>query len=330
MTPDDSVPVRARQNAVGPAPMSVLVVGAGTMAPGIAAAFSARGASVQIWARAPGAAARAVTTTREMLDFLCRHELASAANLGSAVAADDLSVAAGAQVVIEAIAEDLEAKRDLFRQLEAEAGPDTLLATNTSGLKVGDIGEGLRSVERLVAMHFWNPAHLMPIVEICGSRATAPVHLERAIELARLIGKVPIVLKKEVLGFLGTRMQQAVVREAISLLAAEVASAEAIDLAVRASFGVRFPAVGPLETTDLSGLDVILSIHQYLLPDLERTTEPQPELRRRVAEGRLGMKSGAGFYDWSRRDAAAVVKRRDEELVRRLKLIASDSSFFES
>ena len=317
------------QNVSGQAPLRVLVVGAGTMAPGIAAAFLAKGAHVQIWGRTPGSAARAVTTAGEMVAFLRTHELASASAGGTVSAAGSVSAAAEAHVVVEAISEDLEAKRELIRRLESASSPDTLLATNTSGLKVSDVAEGMRAPERLVAMHFWNPAHLMPIVEICGGRATAPMAVERAVELARHIGKVPVVLKKEVLGLLGTRMQQAVVREAIGLLAAGVASPEAIDLAVRASFGIRFPAIGPLETTDLSGLDVILSIHRYLLPDLDSSTEPQEELSRRVAAGLVGVKSGAGFYDWSQRDAGAVVRRRDEELVRRLKLVSADPTFFE-
>ncbi len=307
----------------------VLVVGTGTMAPGVAAAFAASGATVLIWGRSPDGRAQAAAKAREMVAFLRVHELAPAPTGGSVASADDLSVAAAeADVIVEAIAEDLEAKRDMFRRLETESRSGTLLATNTSGLKVSDVAEGMRSPERLVAMHFWNPAHLMPIVEICGGQSMVTGEVERAVALARLIGKIPVVLKKEVLGFLGTRMQQAVVREAIGLLAAGVASPEAIDLAVRASFGVRFPAIGPLETTDLGGLDVILSIHRYLLPDLDRSTEPQQELSRRVAEGRLGVKSGAGFYDWSQRDAAAVVRRRDEELVRRLKLVNSDPAFF--
>jgi 3-hydroxybutyryl-CoA dehydrogenase len=111
-----------------------------------------------------------------------------------------------------------------------------------------------------------------------------------------------------------------VVREAISLLDAGVASPEDIDLAVRASFGIRFPVIGPLETTDLSGLDVIASIHEYLLPDLDASAAPQAPLRERVAQGALGVKSGRGFYDWSVRDAGALQRRRDEELVRRLRL----------
>jgi 3-hydroxybutyryl-CoA dehydrogenase len=123
-----------------------------------------------------------------------------------------------------------------------------------------------------------------------------------------------------VLGFLGTRLQQAVVREAIGLVERGIASPEDVDLAVRTSFGIRFPVTGPLESADISGLDVIEAIHDYLLPDLDRSTEPQTALRERVAAGALGVKSGRGFHDWSARDPQELIRRRDEELVRRLRL----------
>jgi 3-hydroxybutyryl-CoA dehydrogenase len=175
-----------------------------------------------------------------------------------------------------------------------------------------------------VALHFWNPAHLMPIVEVAGGEHAAAARVAEAADLVRAIGKVPVVLHHEVLGFLGTRMQQAVVREAIALLDAGVASAADIDLAVRTSFGVRFPAIGPLESADISGLDVIAAIHAYLLPDLDRSTAPQPALTDRVGRGDLGVKSGRGFHEWSGDRGAEVIARRDRELVRRAKLVAAE------
>jgi 3-hydroxybutyryl-CoA dehydrogenase len=161
----------------------------------------------------------------------------------------------------------------------------------------------------------------MPLVEVCGGRDTAPETVDRSVELAAAIGKQPVRLEREVLGFLGVRMQQAVVREAIALLEAGVASATDIDLAVRTSFGIRFPVVGPLESADLTGLDVIEAIHGYLLRDLDRSTEPQRLLRERVGAGRLGIKTKAGFHDWTVQDPQECVRRRDDELVRRLHLL---------
>jgi 3-hydroxybutyryl-CoA dehydrogenase len=260
-----------------------------------------------------------------MVTFLAENDLAEDAAAAAERLAwtSELPDISKAQLVIEAISEELEPKRELLRQVEQICGDDTLIATNTSGLRVTDMARGLRSADRIVAMHFWNPAHLMPLVEIAGGEFGSRESVDRAVAIASAIGKRPVVLNREVLGFLGTRMQQAVVREAIGLLQAGVASAEDIDLAVRASFGIRFPVLGPLETTDLSGLDVIESIHEYLLADLDASSEPQAALRDRVARGELGVKSGRGFHDWSVRDAAALQRDRDDELVRRLRLLAT-------
>jgi 3-hydroxybutyryl-CoA dehydrogenase len=299
----------------------VAVLGAGTMAPGIAAAFSVAGHPVSLWARSPERAGAGVERAHEMARYLVAHELAT--DTGRVEMVERLEQAGEADVVIEAIAEDLQAKQALLAAVEECAGEGALLATNTSGLPVTDIGAGLRRPERLVAMHFWNPAHLMPLVEIAGENA-APASIKQATDLTLAIGKRPVRLKHEVLGFLGVRMQQAVVREAIALLERGAASAEDIDLAVRASFGIRFPVIGPLESADLTGLDVIASIHSYLLRDLDRAQEPQGALRDLVATGALGVKSGRGFFDWSARDPHMAIRRRDEELVRRLKLLAAD------
>src|SRR3954452_2885119 len=261
-----------------------------------------------------------------MAQLLAEHQLGPAAAdvTGRIRGGTDVADLASAGVVVEAVSEDLAVKHAVLAAVEAVVAPGALIATNTSGLRVTDIAAPLAHPERVVAMHFWNPAHLMPIVEVAGGERTAPARVEEATALVRAIGKVPVVLQREVLGFLGTRMQQAVVREAIALLDAGVASAADIDLAVRTSFGVRFPAIGPLESADLSGLDVIAALHTYLLPDLDRSTAPQPGLTERVARGETGAKSGRGFHEWPASQVADVVGRRDRELVRRLQLVAAE------
>lgn len=299
---------------------AVAVLGAGTMAPGIAAAFAAAGRDVVVWARRTDAARETAERAGDLARFLLDERLAAAGALGPIALVDSLEGVAEAELVVEAIAERLDAKQELLARVDELLPPEALLATNTSGLRVTDIAVALRRPERLVAMHFWNPAHLMPLVEVGGGERTAPQSVTRAVAVARAIGKQPVRVEREVLGFLGTRLQQAVVREAVALLEAGVASAEDIDLAVRTSFGIRFPVIGPLESADLTGLDVIEAIHRYLLPDLDGSTEPQAPLRDRVAAGDLGVKSGRGFHDWRARDAHAVIRRRDEELVRRLRL----------
>lgn len=302
------------------------VLGTGTMGPLIALAFAEVGYGVTLWGRSGERTDRALDAVAEGAAFL------ESAGLGGPTAeasarverAAGLEDVAGAGVVVEAIREDLDVKREVFARLDDVCDRSALLATTTSGLRVSDIADGMPHPERVVAMHFWNPPHLMPLVEICGGEDTSPETLERARELAVELGKLPVVLRHEVLGFLGTRMQQAVVREAVALLEAGVASAADIDLAVRTSFGIRFPVVGPLESADLTGLDVIEAIHRYLLPDLDRSIAPQHSLTERVAEGNLGVKSGVGFNDWQIRDLGETIRRRDDELVRRLRQLRSD------
>jgi 3-hydroxybutyryl-CoA dehydrogenase len=305
----------------------VAVLGTGTMAPGIAIAFAEAGHPTSLWGRDPDAAPAAIARAGEMAGALESAGLGGAVDeVMSRISAEHRleGIASRATLVVEAISEDLGAKQGLFESLDAICAPEVLLATNTSGLRVTDIAAGATRRERIVAMHFWNPAHLMPIVEVAGGVDTAEDSVSRASAFASQIGKLPVVLTREVLGFLGTRMQQAVVREAIALLQAGVASAADIDLAVRASFGVRFPAIGPLESADLSGLDVIEAIHRYLLPDLDRSTEPQTSLSDRVQKRDLGIKTGRGFHEWSSDHAAEVVQRRDQELVRRIEQLAAD------
>jgi 3-hydroxybutyryl-CoA dehydrogenase len=299
----------------------VTVLGTGTMAPGIAVAFAAAGLPVTVWGRDAGRAHAARERAVAMTRFLeAERLLASAGDAAGLIdATGDLACTAASTVIVEAVSEDLGAKHEVLVAAEGHCDPAALLASTTSGLRVTDIAEPLTGRERVVAMHFWNPAHLMPIVEVAGGATTAPAAVTAAAELARRLGKVPVVLRREVLGFLGTRMQQAVVREAIALVAAGVASPADVDLAVRTSFGIRFPAIGPLESADLSGLDVIAAIHDYLLGDLDRSTAPQAELLGHIERGELGVKTGRGFYDWSARDPAAVVARRDAELVTRLR-----------
>jgi 3-hydroxybutyryl-CoA dehydrogenase len=305
-----------------PPPLRVAVLGAGTMGPGIAAAFASAGHTAALWSRTRARVTQGVEQAIEMARVLVNEGLAIVKEPAEErlVALEELDGVSFADVVVEAVAEDLDAKRELLARVDELLPEDRLIATNTSGLRVTDVAVSLRGRARVVAMHFWNPAHLMPLVEVAGGEATSSEAIVRALEIARGIGKQPVHLEREILGFLGTRLQQAVVREAIALLEAGVASAEDIDLAVRTSFGIRFPTTGPLESADLTGLDVIEAIHSYLLPELDRSIAPQHALTERVASGALGVKAGRGFHDWTARDAGELVRRRDEELVRRLHL----------
>lgn len=293
------------------------------MGPSVAASFAAAGYDTTIWARRGEAATRGAEVAERHRRLLVEHELASSSEPAIESTGDLSAALSGAMVVLEAISENPLAKRNLLAEVEGHVEESVLLASTTSGLDIDEISKGAVHPSRYVVMHFWNPAHLIALVEILGGSQTEADSVELACDLVRQLGKHPVRLTKFVPGFLGARLQQAVVREAISLLEAGVASAEDIDAATRLSFGARFPIIGPLETTDLGGLDVVAAIHEYLLADLDCSTEPQDALVELVGAGHLGSKSGRGFYDWSERDADELARMRDEELIFRLKSLKS-------
>ena len=304
---------------------AVAVIGAGRMGPGIALAFAAGGCPALLVGRGAPPLQRAQAAFDEALAGLTRHNLLDAdsarAAAGQFQLTTDLAKIGTSQVVIEAIPEALERKQELFAELEARVGPDTILASNTSGLPITQIAARARRPQRVVGMKFVNPAHLVPLVEVVKGEATAPEIVTQACVLLRQIGKRPVAVMRDVPGFLNNRIQQAMRREAISLVARGIASAEDVDAAVRWGFGFRLLGAGTLETMDLVGLEQILKIHEYIIPDLEASPEPSPLLRELVARGDTGARSGRGFLAWDAARERAARARMDALLIAALKLV---------
>jgi 3-hydroxybutyryl-CoA dehydrogenase len=208
---------------------------------------------------------------------------------------DDLEAATrNASVIIEAVPEDIELKRELFSQADMFCGPETLIASNTSAISITELAKSVERRDRFIGLHFFNPVHLMKLLEIVSGERTSGETVEDALQLARQLGKEPIVVR-DTPGFATSRLGLALGLEAIRMLEAGVASAEDIDKAME--LGYRHP-MGPLRLTDLVGLDVRLEIAEYLASSLGDRFEPPALLRSMVEEGRLGQKSGRGFYDW--------------------------------
>jgi 3-hydroxybutyryl-CoA dehydrogenase len=220
--------------------------------------------------------------------------------------------------VIEAVSEDLALKRSVFAALEQAAPAHAILATNTSVIPVGAIVEGLGSAARMVGTHFWNPPALIPLVEVVQGPRTATDTVTATIELLRGAGKCPVHVRRDVPGFVGNRLQHALWREAIAIVAGGICDAETVDVVVTQGFGARLAAMGPIENADLVGLDLTLAIHERVLPDLDRTPGPSPLLRELVDEGRLGMKTGSGLREWSpgsaERSQARLIAHLREQL----------------
>ncbi|MGQ9370076.1 3-hydroxyacyl-CoA dehydrogenase family protein [Azospirillum sp. ST 5-10] len=289
------------------------IIGAGLMGHGIAQAFAVAGHRVDIHEPDPGRRAAVADRVRANLDALGL-DPAAADRIRPCVTLDD--AAADADVVIEAVPEDLELKRRIFVAVESVAPPHALLASNTSAIPIGRIMAPLRNPSRALGTHWWNPPHLIPLVEVVQAPATDGSAVAAMIGLLTAIGKMPVHVRKDVPGFIGNRLQHALWREAIALVADGVCDAETVDTVVKTSFGRRLAVLGPLENADLVGTDLTLAVQEYVLPDLDRTPGPSPLLRDLVASGRLGMKSGAGFRTWSEGQRDEIHRRLADHLRR--------------
>lgn len=237
-------------------------------------------------------------------------------NLANMEAVDTLEEAvADADIVIEAAPEKLDLKQTLFDELIGATRKDCILASNTSGLPIGRIAEKASEPERIVGTHFWNPPHLLPLVEVVQGEKTDPVIIEKMIKLLNSIGKSAVHARKDIPGFIGNRLQHALKREAIALVENGVCDAETVDKVVRDGFGMRLAVMGPLENSDLVGLNLTLDIHSHLLMDLDNSRKPQKLLREKVASGQLGMHTGKGFREWSADEAEARRAEMHDHLV---------------
>ena len=230
----------------------------------------------------------------------------------------DSDLIKAADFVIEAVFEDMEIKRQTFAKLEERCRPDTIFCTNTSVMSPTEISRDLKHRERFVGTHFWNPGHLIPLVEVVKSDATSDEVAQTVMDVLAGVGKEPVLCKKDVPGFIANRMQHALWREAISIVENGIADAETVDKAVRFSFGLRLPQLGPIENADMVGLDLTYNIHDYILQHLEDSHKPSALLAQLRDEGKLGFKSGEGFRKWTPEEIAKSNADLNEYLVRML------------
>ncbi len=253
---------------------------------------------------------RAVEGIHRNLTFLVERGLGNEEAVKPALArisiTTDLQEAAGgAAFVVECVFEDMSLKQEVFRTLDACCPPDTVLATNTSVMSITAIASRAERRERIVGTHFWNPPYLIPLVEVVRAAETTPETMDRTVAILRAAGKHPVRVEKDVPGFVANRLQHALWREAISIVERGIADAATVDECIRYGFGLRLPVLAPMENADMVGLDLTLSIHDYILPHLEASPEPSPLLRQKVETGDLGFKTGRGFQEWTAEQAQA-------------------------
>src|SRR5262245_32297099 len=292
------------------------VIGTGMMGPGIAGTLALGGVRATILSRTEEGAAKGLEAARSQIRLREQNGLAAPAQAARAIDLLDAtsafdSAASRADLVVESAPENMELKQNLFAHMDSIAKPDAVLASNTSGLSITAIASRCTRPERVVTTHFWNPPHLMPLVEIVkGEKTSAEVALDLR-ELMAHCGKVPVIVKKDRPGQLGNRLQMAMVREAANIVAEGIADVEDVDIVAKSGFGLRLPVYGIFEHQDIVGLDMGLSIVDYVAQDLYNKPHAPEIYRQKIASGDLGVKSGKGFYDWSKKSAEEVKARRD-------------------
>jgi 3-hydroxybutyryl-CoA dehydrogenase len=283
--------------------MRVAILGSGLMGHGIAQVFACAGHETRITDPSAKTLRDILARIGANLDDL---DLDRGA-LGRIRVCETLEQAvAGAQFVTEAAPEDLSLKQELFERVERVASPDAILASNTSVIPSTQVMHRVRRKARALGTHWWNPPYLVPLVEVVRTAATSDDVVAATMALMASIGKQPAEVKKDIPGFIGNRLQHALWREAISLVENGVCDAATVDAVVKSSFGRRLAVLGPLENSDMVGVDLTQSIHRYVLPHLDRSTVPSPLLDRMVDDGKLGFKTGEGFYAWSAESRAGL------------------------
>jgi 3-hydroxybutyryl-CoA dehydrogenase len=303
---------------------TAVVLGTGTMGPGIATTLALGGLKTTIVGRTAESVAAGAARVDRCLDQLVEAGVVSAADRSAARAkidgaADLDAVAPGADLIVESIPERMDLKQEVFAHLDAIARPGAILASNTSGLSITDIAARCAHPERVLTTHFWNPAHLMPLVEVVRGANTDPTLAEAVRSLLTHCGKVAVIVKKDRPGQLGNRMHMALVREAVHIVAEGIADAADVDLAARLGFGFRLPAYGVLEHQDLVGLELGHAVCDYVSHDLYNEPRAPRLYDTKLAAGESGAHAGRGFYDWSDKDPDAVKARRDAFVLQCLK-----------
>jgi 3-hydroxybutyryl-CoA dehydrogenase len=298
----------------------VVVIGGGAMGCGIAAGFIAHGHDVSLLQRD---AARAEAARQQVMQQVSDMKPGVSAGLLSvrtmqSMQADDWH---GVSLVIESVKEDLALKQQLFGWLDACVPPGVPIGSNSSGFPISRIAMNLPTRSRMFGMHYFMPAHLVPLVEVVLGGDSDASLAQRVCEMFTATGKKPVLVKRDIAGFLANRIQHALMREVLSLIDDGIASPEDIDLAVRYSFGFRYAAIGPVLQKEISGWDSTANAAREIFPTLSNTAVLPDCLERLLAEGKVGMKAGEGFVAWTPESAQATRAAYNERLVAALRLL---------
>jgi len=298
-----------------------LVLGGGTMGVGIIAMFIGGGWKVDVVSRSASTRDGLAAATTKALAGMGKPTDTSGLNTFATLSEADW---AKIDVAVETVTEDLALKQKLFAEMEVLARPDAALTSNSSSFPISEIGKGLKTQTRMMGLHFFMPAHLIPLVEVVSSVHTDPKEAERVGAVMKDLGKRPVQVRKNVIGFLGNRIQGALMREALWLIEQGVASPEDIDATVRLSFGFRYAAAGPIVQKEHSGWDTTCAVAKIIWPDLTNADGPPPVLQKNVDEGRIGFKTKRGFFEWNDESIAKERARYERALRKCLEIFKEE------
>jgi 3-hydroxybutyryl-CoA dehydrogenase len=293
------------------------------MGAGVAEIFAQFGYTVILYNRSKAGMQRALERIRSNVAPIETETDAAGAKIYTT---HDLTELTQVDLISESIAENLEVKQDIFRQLDEICNAKTIFTTNTSGLSISQIATAVSHPERFAGVHFFNPPEIVPAVEVIKGAETSDVTCEDLIDLLRLMKKQPILVQKDVPGFVASRLQFAVVREALHLVEEGIASPADIDAVMKHGLGLRWALLGPLEIADLGGLDIFNTVGSYVAKSMSNATDSPKVLQDLVAAGKLGAKTGSGFYDYPPGKASTLIVERDEKLQEILRIKSRDPS----
>ncbi|MBW4828380.1 MAG: 3-hydroxyacyl-CoA dehydrogenase family protein [Clostridiaceae bacterium] len=301
------------------------VAGAGTMGSGIAQIFAQKGYEVVI----TDISEKYLENAKKIISInnssLIEENLITESEAENAVKrisfTTDKKAFSDADVIIEAIIEKVDIKQDFWKEVEEIAKEDAIFATNTSGLSITEISEKVEKKGRFIGMHWWNPPHIIPLIEIIRGEGTDDETVNLLVELVKAIDREPVVVQKDANGFIGNRIQFAIFREALNIVEQGIATFEDVDRAMKYGLGFRYAVIGPFETADLGGLDTFYYISSYLFNELGDAKEPSDMLKDLVDNDNLGVKSKKGFYDYSNGKDEEAMRNRDKMFFKMLKHI---------
>jgi len=304
---------------------TICVVGAGFMGHGIAQTFAQKGYQVNMTTRREetlqGALSKIKANVERMTESgLMSQDEARAVSSNLNATNDRAAAVKNADFIIETLKEDPPLKKQIFSEIKGLCPKHAIFATNTSSISIADLAPSTGRADRFVGMHWWNPPHLMPLVEVVKGPQTSDEFAQVAIDLVKRLGRIPVTCKDNP-GFLGVRIQAAVILESIRILEEGIASAEDIDTAVKLTLGLRLPITGPLQIVDLGGMDTFYYAYDYLGKHLADRFIPPSQLKNNAEQGKLGIKTGEGFYSYTPEKIQEIVKKRDKWLIEKVKEI---------